>query len=330
MTVARTTLPHSVCSVSASKDCVLQLRNGDYLQMVLPYKAGSTAWLQLLLKHLTGRTYPSPHLWHQILRRQRIPWHNASLLPAGAVVHRICLVRNPYERMLSFYLNKVHERLATNGADNASAKVLLWPPALIPIVRRSRANATFAEFLRAAAHTNKANVDWVAYAHYGPISEGWNCPGAEAATVYKVETMGSWYCDLVARLGWQQDVASGWPRWSEGGGGTDRNGGCFFRPAGRSCSHACSSRGEDIHLGRRAAMGGAPPVVVPSLRIMAGPTATCSRGERMPHAEETGACRRLAVFYTPVLAARVAKFAQRDLKLFGYPIWTGSVAVAWF
>lgn len=92
----------------------LRLKDGNYLAHVFPHKSGSTVWNQLRTKAATGNYYVDPfHLnFAELLKRVR----GLTMVPLGSVLCdksliQICLVRNPFERMLSVYEDKIRSEL---------------------------------------------------------------------------------------------------------------------------------------------------------------------------------------------------------------------------
>ena len=118
---------------------------------------------------------------------------------------RVCLVRNPYERMLSAYLDK-----------------LVHAHAMAIVPNGLKTNSSFAEFVYAAIDESKRKrgPDWH-FSHYYPISrlKIYRPCVDPTVTRYKVEEIASWYGEFIDKLGIQTAAANGWPPH-----------GCFYRP----------------------------------------------------------------------------------------------------
>ena len=98
-------------------------RGADYLRVpadtltffrpVLPFKVGSTEWMRLLLLQQTGRRIATQPNGGGLLSAPKVAYYNASGVERrGGAVERLtfCLVRHPYSRLLSYYLDKLQLR----------------------------------------------------------------------------------------------------------------------------------------------------------------------------------------------------------------------------
>ena len=129
----------------------------------------------------------SPRQWrlsgaHQrfsYLRRSLCRQHKNQNLSENATVLRVYLVRNPYERMLSAYLDK-----------------LVHAHAMAIVPNGLKTNSSFAEFVYAAIDESKRKrgPDWH-FSHYYPISrlKIYRPCVDPTVTRYKVEEIASWY-----------------------------------------------------------------------------------------------------------------------------------------
>lgn len=280
-----------------------RLENRKYLHSVFPYKAGSSEWLRLQVLALSGKWIKNPH-WPPWRREVEsvLRYTPSAIAAAGGELIRILIVRSPYERMLSAYMDKV-------------VKVTHGHLQLAP--RSMQRNGSFAEFVRLAI-AERTPRSWLAAAHYGPLTKWWqettitkkeetSCTVKPNATpnhscwlgfpntmrILKLDLIDTWYADLVHTLGWEDKVNDG--RWA---------GGCFYRPQGTTCETA---------LGAPSSPG----------------NETCVRGR---HVGQTSSktCVSMAEHYTPEIASAVTEYARDDLVRFGYPVWHGDVAQPWY
>ena len=68
---------------------------------------------------------------NSLLRGAGVPNYDVADLPMNARKYMVCIVRNPYERMLSAYLDKVYQQ----------SNAVFWPPGL-------RRGASFEAFVQ--------------------------------------------------------------------------------------------------------------------------------------------------------------------------------------
>ena len=283
-------------------------RSGVWVLPIIPYKTGSTQWLKLLLFENTGlRVDPHrPRDWLLLLHDHDVAHQmpdDEDLMMTRLV--RLIIVRNPYERMLSVYLDKLRDR---------KRELQLLPRSLDE-------NSSFADFLNAVVSERPGRPHSVTGAvigaeHYGPITTWWQLPCAPAdacwlgfhndTRVLKLELMDAWYADVIGTLGWEASASdTGW------------QGDCFYRPVGTDCATALQPP--------------APANITTTSAASAdrgGGGGGCSRGRHGGHAH--GGCEAMATHYTPELAALVTAFARGDLVRFGYPEWHGNVSEPWY
>ena len=113
---------------------------------------------------------------------------------AGELI-RILIVRSPYERMLSAYMDK----LVTHG------QLQLAP-------RGMQRNGSFAEFVRLAMAERTPRSETGAE-HYGPLTRWWREPSCATSNdcwlgfpnttrILKLDRIDTWYADTIRTLGW--------------------------------------------------------------------------------------------------------------------------------
>ena len=315
-----------------------RMPSGVYLAHEFVYKVGSMEWNHLLLKAMIGKSGGvKANMAKSLLRSAHVPTFEFADLPANASTHTLCIIRNPYERMLSAYENKVvHEK-----------DVRCWPPGL-------HRGASFAAFVKQVAlHGPKSPA--MALQHWGPISErwGWVCNsakqrmvgGATAGTndVVKVEQTSEWYGRVIRSLGWEK--AASYSRW---------NGGCFFKPRGTSCQTALvqaehandTSSSKNMNSAPTDKAGADIEHAMPTADELAAIarqvsnrtgkatsteiTAVCARHALRRDFMSIEACLKMEHHYTPELARMVARYSRNDLELYGYPEWDGNLRNRWF
>lgn len=284
-------VPHKCTKYNEETGCVLwRLRNGIYVRIFFPYKAGSTEWLRLLVLHVTGCLIRDPHwpVWVSVRGMQ--PYSPQHVASSGGQLMRILITRSPYERMLSAYLDKV----VTHG------KLGLAP-------RGVQRNSTFAEFVRLASTERRPRTRSAAE-HYGPLTTWWCenpkwCDGCwlgfhNDTRILKLEEIDLWYAEIVHALGWEAEVRDS--RWASG---------CFYRPVDSDCSTALESRRSDAASG--------PHHLHPCRAHGA------QYGRHGGHQHKT--CSLMAKHYTPQVARIVTVYSWNDLVRFGYPVWHGDI-----
>jgi hypothetical protein len=249
--------------------------------MCLNHKVGSTTWKLALLR---GTNHASFH------RLDRTPHGSASPASPGCeaatadrAVRRYMMVRNPYSRLLSGYLDK-----AVLQKDVKHSKKF-WPRGFDPADAGRRPVAGFASFVHLVT---SQPADEPLNAHFSLLTTKCHWEGGYDY-VLPVEQMEAWYPPLVRALGLVEALSSGWnltTRFWRGG----RE--CFYAPRGRSCGWV--REGADT-----AAPGGA------------------AHAPATFHA--TNANEALDKYYTQALAAAVTRWARDDLAAFGYRAWDG-------
>ena len=276
---------------------------GNFLELCVPNKVGSARWSQLAVRQITGRFaghYPEPYVNTDMRRGgvTMLPCRHHPDVTKGNLV-RLMVVRNPYERLLSGYLDKLvgHGSIfnATPGSFFSFTSLLraedprrpLWLPGA-PSIFAMRPNAT-------TGH---------AHDHFAPITSmsktGFSCHEElyktfkrngsairEAYRVVRLEEMEWWYPELVKELDIRTTVLD--PKWPPDG--------CYWKP---SWATTCVDGLDGQFDAARSAHN------------------TSSTGVVEKH--RTGSGSKLAEFYpTQEIIDQVTAFAQGDLDAFGYP-----------
>ena len=284
--------------MNVSAGTIWHLKNGKYLHSIFPYKSGSSEWLRLQVLALSGKWIEDPHWppWTRMVQSV-VRYTPATVASAAGELLRILIVRSPYERMLSAYIDKVVNQPPT------------WNRYQLQLVPRGmKRNGSFAEFVRLAMAERTPRSE-IGAAHYGPLTRWWREPSCTVAQkhatsndcwlgfpnttrILKLDRVGTWYADTIRTLGWEVEVSDG--RWE---------GGCFYRPHGTTCDTALSSPGNGT------------------------PAKICVRGSHGGHQHKT--CTSMAEHYTPEVAGAVTAYVRDDLVRFGYSVWHGDVTQPW-
>lgn len=304
---------------------------GCRFQLCVPAKCGVEAWSELLRVHQRRNAgmIVSGYCGHGC--------RNSTEATAFALTPRLRLliVRNPYERLLSGFLDQVgrlteqseHMLGLTVGflADpKMRKKSCLVRPASETHICRLKWNTSkesFQQFVRelVVATSNGRNAGYgFSNDHLLPImhrrvqdSGVRRCLTPrfrdnktrldQYYQVLKVEEMAAWYPRLVSMLGLTNTVRRGWP-----------GNGCWWKAPGLSCTETLTgNHPEAVHSATTCATGaegGMDP-------------------RKVGHA--TQACSKLRRYYTPELAELVSEWARADLDAFGYPPWRPSPKTPW-
>lgn len=191
------------------------------------HKGGSMAWTSLLAKarshsnarwahHSTFIEYPSPS-GSLSESRSFVARHIVALLQ-NTGVPRIRLIRNPYARLLSAYLDKLTLNNHSTGFDHWVLR-RVKPPGF----RVGDSFNRFLELVTGAPDVSRLNE------HFRLQHDACVLPnGSSWDYELKVEEMSSWYAPVLQMLGLEDTACTGW---------THKLGQeCFFRPPGRDCN----------------------------------------------------------------------------------------------
>jgi hypothetical protein len=255
-------------------------------------------------------------LWSLALRGSTEPRSNLASLPclkgpaaeaAAATAPRIMLTRDPYSRLLSVYLDKVH---APQVQGLRPSIELPWDPTRDP-------NITFASFVTniTAANPHLLNMHIKPQSLLCGLSATF---GFEYDYFLPIEEIDEWYVPLVLRLGIEQTVQN--PEvWNEVSKSWKSARSCFYAPDG-DCG-AVDRRVEALKTSCSSAASGAeaPESEVEGRLRRLEAAASTSLGDQTTHA--TGAHSKREAYYTPALADLVTEWARADLERFHYPRW---------
>jgi hypothetical protein len=273
--------PHN----STSRGPAYQLPNGRYLDACLVFKAGWTDWHLLFLRATHAK--PEAHSYEPYAHSPLVPRFSFDLNASCAFdVTRIIIVRNPYERLLSYYLDKVVA--SCNHGPRAHApcsKSGYWPPGLA-------LNATFAMTARQILQAGASFNSRLSELHYAPIAHSYKRCLDGGRRVLHLEDIDVWYAGLVEELGLREVVSSGWRT------------GCFHVPA---------------HSRKGCATALDPPPLVAATASTASTAADRTQMSR----HNRGAATRLREYYDADTARLVTQYARDDLRAFGYAAWDG-------
>jgi hypothetical protein len=221
---------------------------------------------------------------------------------------RLIIVRSPYTRVLSAFLNKLHCKSCgvkgTQAAANADAMAeRLNARAGVPLsVRNTTAEEGFALLVRAMHNSSVSSPDGRLRVdpHFAPISN--LCllrSGFRYDYNLKLEAIDVWYADFLALAGLQSEAASGW-HISSHLNVAEPGQPCFYHPVGLSCSEVSRLRTTCMRP------------------LAAAPHARADQQKSASHADDLA-----ARFYTPELAHMVTEIYARDLRDFNYAVWDG-------
>ena len=272
--------------------------------LCLVHKGGSTTWKLALL-----RAQKQARRYHRLQRspHSRPPSGNTALDFTAAAqnrsVPRLMMVRNPYSRILSAYLDKVVLQQTRK----------LWPSSLKygTVPSKNRTVPSFRDFVQAVtAHSEILDRHFQPLSNLCLIDDGTGALSHRYDFFLKVEQMERWYLPFVRLLGIEPTLRTGWnltTHWWKAREGRD----CFYTPLHVSCA--------DFH-------GGAREVA----RTSKGMSEDASKGAATPASfHATQADGKLGRYYDVELAAAVTQHAAADFKTFGYPVWDGLDARAY-
>lgn len=261
--------------------------------MCTPEKTGVEAWQSLWVVRAGGPMIKNGAIPKYVQRP-------CSLANASRVEHYM-LLRNPYERLLSGYLDVVARQSHHHGPLRMARSL---EPACTPqccgrVGCPRKFNATpagFAEFVRELVELTRANRSigngW-ANMHLRPIAMS-NCQKLAERTKrvvqLKLELQEYWYDRFLSRIGAQAAARDG--RWPSG---------CFWRNPAVAAVNGSGTCGSSRSVAGAACHG----------------HASCSSGR-------SGSCSKMAAFYSEETAALVTEYSQADLDRYDYPAWSPS------
>ena len=149
------------------------MSNGLVVCPCLTYKSSSTTFKRLLLLILTNKVVQNPHYWYATLKK-----HHIETRPCTNTSFNFSVVRNPYDRVVSFYNDKY-------------VRGKLLPPHMPK-------GLTIEQFVERLVHTHLPTRWQVAAAHYAPITTQWAC--TSTSEIFKIEDVGEWKEAVFKRL----------------------------------------------------------------------------------------------------------------------------------
>jgi hypothetical protein len=265
-------------------------RSGEQALMCLVEKVGSTEWKSMLLKSLNVKYFygklrqhdGNPHTHIYPLPVYRYQEFKAVL--ENPNVPRILFVRNPYNRLLSGWLDKQSQEFYVNF---------------------NRSAGTFEHFsyhLRDNRYVMSKEVN----DHFHPAA--FKCFGHLYNYDYylKVEHMDYWYPGLIKKLGLEKEAKDGWDYTNLVHNSTQP---CFYVPRGDTCETALETSKpnintcEDLANLRRSSQGGKE----------SAPTFHSVHG--------TGSASKLEQYYSKRdMIDAVNQFSVNDFEKFKYPM----------
>jgi len=267
-------------------------------------KCWSTVWKEVFLKgalNLTNAADITERVHFYTMQDIKPPLK----VPSNAELDRMdrfIIVRNPYARLLSGWLDK---RVVWRE------EVKFWPPPYSPLLREANTPPSpveFAEFVHALVSTPPESVN----SHFRPISNHcWLSQGFTFDFVLKVELLDEWYEMFISRLNLFRTVLSGW----EGAGSTSQE--CHYVPSHRngckSLFTSFSTTGSNVF--NIVHHEGSTSRTTEKLEI----TKDSVSGRPIHHSELL-----LKMFYDEETVKLVNKYFEIDFKKFHYPLWDHS------
>jgi hypothetical protein len=243
-------------------------------------KSGSTPWSYMMTQGLLDQGF-------ELHNSQ--PYQNESLRPHGLrlpysvpqvslakIPTRLMFVRHPISRLLSGYLGKaVTNKILINGWSNDSG---------------------FSAFVDIITATAPENLN-----HHFRLQTDHDCGlySGFSYRILRVETIGSWYREIVCLLGLQQAASRPFELTE------------FRKAEKKIIPQECFLRTQDC--GCAINCGG-----VTCNQNSAGPNAGV-----LPFSTYHAASQRLEEFYDPRSTQQVNTWAAEDLRIFGYKAWRG-------
>ena len=303
-------------------------------------KVGSSAWKALLLKSFdenffatfVNSTKIDPHAAQ--FRNNKTEKTTKAMYEAAlkdSSIPRIMLVRNPYSRILSGYLDKV-------DAANFTANPLQRRQFFKGFKSKSGGFPAFAKYVKEVherdIHPNNTKRAFL-NDHYALQSDKCFIPQGMRFDYYlKIEHISLWYPFLISLLGLQKAASSGWnftTSWRPAAiNNSNKNASdlhrvlspspqsCFYTAPGQSCEDVAN---DFRRLGQAdfcpenmkqqgKKRNGLSPLTVEDITD-----------------EDTFIGRSISsmsFFYTESVAKDITDFARKDLAMFNYPVWNGT------
>jgi hypothetical protein len=216
---------------------------------------------------------------------------------ADAKTLRIMLVRSPYTRLLSGFLDKITRHVGGSGITE------------VPLMSRSPDG--FAQFATQwlfpeAVRSHEFQNHFGLQADYCKL----DAPITHYDYYLKIEEMADWYAPLLRVLELEEAARSGWNQTTSYWRGRDDHP-CFYTARDRRCEEMLprlSSASEDANE------------QAPTLNTASTSAARVDRGH------STGAADQLAYYFNSTIAQLATRWFERDLKKFGYRAWSGAPA----
>lgn len=249
---------------------------------------------------------------------------------------RITIVRNPYARLLSAYLDKVVE----HGRERESRHLFhhLHPDlgalngSTLNFVQWARKNpvAGFDVFVRVLAnYSDRLSAKGTAPPLNAHFRQQTSCNAGETschlsggyAHVLRIEEEHKWFLPLIRSLSMEPAMTSGWKVTSSYYKPQRPQQDCFYAPDGCSCSdfHNLPTNGTCV-------TETSTPATAATL-MASSPTVNLTRHAILKWSKTTtNSDSKLQQYFYPALADIVSEWARQDLLQLGYPRWDGQSA----
>lgn len=250
-------------------------------------KSASTVWNLAIVKAL-----PTHTRFHNLTENpHQVPLHNTlqqiSTALADAKVPRIRIVRNPYSRLLSGYIDKFEkEKMKAVGFDPNSENGFFN---FLKALTDPRRNSPVRNNIHFALQSKICSANYLRYDYYLPV-----------------EQIDDWYTPLVEGIGLQNTVSSGW--------NLNPN---YYKDKDKMKSTRLYFHSKSNCFYTSARVPCAADRNVSSLNNEADPTVV-----ETFHA--TGSDKLWKKYYNnPEVIQLATNYARKDLDMFGYPEWDG-------
>lgn len=276
-------------------------------------KGGSTLWKYLLQYGMIGINKPLRQILRETPHSQ--PYRaNGVKEFRGAMedmnLPRFLVVRNPYVRFLSAYLDKVKDKKDRN----------FLPPGFIP-------GQSFEIFVQKMLEYQKGynSSRWGNFNdHFSLMSKSCALPaGMTYDYVLPLEQMDHWYEAFIRTLGLVEETRTGWNITTPVYKG-DPNVPCFYRVQGKTCEQMFANTTVDTAV--------TPPTSTQTIVANTAPSPSSSKNRssanylsadyRTNHA--TNSATQLSQYInSPTMLNALTQWMVPDLLQFRYPIWDG-------